>query len=144
MRAGWLKPRCGIGVKMFGVIYAKPISGVRPSLDRSGKVSALLSLEGMKRSLRVLLRALSENNIDMFRLRRPNAEVCFICADQFRSDRIAAKCSGIAGPRLSPVTGVTVIGFDGFSFSVQHRSPRTCGALAQEATDRAVRAPTWA
>src|SRR5436309_15464635 len=108
MRAGWLKPRCGIGVKMFGVIHAKPISGVRPSLDRSGKVFAFLSLERMKRSLGVLLRAFFENNIDMFRFRCPNAEVCFICADQFRSDRIAAKCSGIAHPRLSPITRVTV------------------------------------
>src|SRR6266403_2998296 len=97
----------------------------------------------MKRSLGVLLRAFFENNLDMLSLRRPNAEVCFVCPDQFRSDRIAAQCSRIGHPRLSPITRVTVVGFDDFSFSVQHREPRTCGALAQEATEEGVQGSVW-
>src|SRR6266487_5242906 len=121
MGAVRLKPGCRIGVKMFGVIYAKPIPRVRSSLDRSGKISVFLNLQRMKRSLRILLRAFFENNIDMFRFRRPNAEVYFVCTDQFRSDRIAAKWSGIGHPTLLPISRVTAVGFDDFSFSVQHR-----------------------
>src|SRR6266487_6719562 len=107
MRSVRLKPGRRIGMKMFGIIYAKPIARVRPSFGRTGKVSAFLGLQRMKRSLRILLRAFFENNIDMFRFRRPNAEVYFVYADQFRSDRIAAKCSGIGHPTLLPISLVT-------------------------------------
>ena len=108
-------------MKMFGIIYAKPIARVRPSFGRTGKVSAFLGLQRMKRPLRVLLRAFFENNIDMFRFRGPNAEVCFVYADQFRADGIATKLSGIRHAGFSPLSRVTAGGFDDFAFPVQHR-----------------------
>src|SRR5258705_2346568 len=136
MRSVRLKPGCRIGVKMFGIIYAKPIARVRPSFGRSGKVSAFLALQRMKRSLRVLLRAFFENNIDMFRFRGPNAEVCFVYADQFRADGIAAKLSGIGHAGFSPLSRVTAVGFDDLAFPVQHRYSRTCGRLLRKQPKR--------
>src|SRR6266478_1589524 len=112
---------------MFGVIHAKPIKRACTSACDAGKVSAFLSLQRMKRSLCVLLRAFFENNIDVFRFWRPNAEVCFVCADQFCSDRIATKLSGIGHTILLPTSTGLVVRSDNFLVPLQHQQSRTCG-----------------
>ena len=125
MRTVRLKARGWIGVKMFGVIDAKPIKRACTSACNAGKVSAFLSLQRMKCSLWVLLRALFENNVDTLRFWRPNAEIRLVCAEQFRSDWIAAKLSGIGHASFSPTNRGLAVGFNDFSFPLRHWRPRT-------------------
>ena len=125
MRTVRLKARGWIGMKMFSVVYAKSIASARAGLDRAGKVSAFFGLQRMKRSLGILDRALFENNVDTLRFWRPNAEIRLVCAEQFRSDWIAAKLSGIGHASFSPTNRGLAVGFNDFSFRPRHWRSRT-------------------
>ena len=106
---------------MFGVINTKPITVVTVGFDRPGKISAVFPLEGMKCARCSFFRACFKDDIDPSCFRRPNAKMRFVCADQFRADGIAAKASGIGHAGFSPISRVTGVGFDNFSFPAQHR-----------------------
>src|SRR5205085_7244821 len=52
-----LKTRGGIGMKMLGLVYAKTVKRAGSNIRTAGKITALLSLQSMKRPLRIFLRA---------------------------------------------------------------------------------------
>src|SRR6266404_6569690 len=79
-------------MKILGVVYPKPITSARADVDDAGEILTFLSFQRMKCSLRVFRCALFEDKIDMLRLWRPNTKMCFVFANQFRSDRITAFC----------------------------------------------------
>ena len=88
MWAVWLKSRRRIGMKMFRTIYSEPVKGSRANIGIAGKITALLSLKWVKCALGSFFRALLQHKIDLLRFWRPDPEMRFVYADQFRSDRI--------------------------------------------------------
>ena len=52
-------------MKILGVVYPKPITSARSDVGEAGEIPAFLSLQRMKRPLRVFRRALFEDKIDV-------------------------------------------------------------------------------
>ena len=68
-------------MKMSGLVYTKAIKRSRADVGNAGEITAVLSFERMKRSLRIFLRALFQNKINMLRFWRPDPEVRFLGPD---------------------------------------------------------------
>ena len=81
MRPMRLKARSRIGMKMFGLVYPKAIKRSRADAGNAGKITSVFSFQRMKCPLRIFLRALFQNKIDMLRFWRPDPEVRFIGPD---------------------------------------------------------------
>ena len=94
MRAIRLKARRRIGMKIFRVVYSKSIKRSSGHASGAGKVSTgflrqLLEC-GSGLSAAIFSPLTLQDNVDAFRLWRPNAEMRPAFADQFRPDRVAA------------------------------------------------------
>lgn len=115
MRSIRLKAGCGIGMKILGRVYPKPIASACAGGSDTEKIPAWLSFQRMKCPLRVFRRAFFQNKIDMLSLGSPNTKVSFIFTNQFCSNRITPFCARHhVRLRLSNR-------FGNFSFPVQHR-----------------------
>ena len=110
-----LKARGRIGMKMSGLVYTKAIKRSCADVGNAGEITAILSFERMKRSLRIFLRALFQNKIDMLRFWRPDPEVRFLWPDQFGTDRITTFCE-LSHATFSPTGGPLVVHESDFAF----------------------------
>ena|SRR5712691_6616709 len=84
-----LKTRDRIGMKMFRAVYSEPVECAGANVRYARKITALLSLEWVKCAFGTFFRTLLHDKIDIFRFWRPNPEVRFVRADQFRADGMA-------------------------------------------------------
>ena len=121
-----LKTRGRIGMKVFGLVYAKPVASARTDPGHAGEISSFFRFQRMKRSLCVFRCVFFENKIDMFSLGRPHPKMCFVLADQFRANRIATFCE------RRHATPSLINCFGNFAFPVQHLRSRTCGRLLRK------------
>src|SRR5450755_167866 len=115
MRAIRLKARRGIGMEIFRVIYSKSIKRSSGHASGAGKVST--------RFLRQLLECGSglgaaifsplplQDNLDTFRLWRPDPEMRSAFADQFRPNRVVPLAYCIRHPTPSTPARAVVVSF---------------------------------
>src|SRR5438045_799616 len=81
MRSIGLETRRWIGMKVFGVVYTKPIAVASAGFGRSGKISAVFALEWMKCAVRIFGCAFFKHYINVSCFWRPNAKMRFVCAN---------------------------------------------------------------
>ena len=115
MRAVRLKSGGRIGMKMFGLVSSKAIKRSRADAGNAGKITSIFSFQRMKCSLRIFLRALFQNKIDMLRFWRPDPEVRFLWPDQFGTDRITTFCE-LSHATFSPTSAPLVVHGSDFAF----------------------------
>ena len=81
MRAVWLEPGGGIGVKMLGFVYAETVERAGAGVRAPRKITTTFALQRVKRSLRIFSRAFFQDQIDLVGFRRPDAEMRLSWAD---------------------------------------------------------------
>src|SRR6266581_4846367 len=113
-------------MKIFGVVYPKPITSARADVGNAEKVTAFIGLQRMKCSLGVFRCAFLDHKVELLRPWRPNTKMRFVFADQFRANRIATLCER-HDVTLTLISRTTIVGFGDFSFPIQHQQSRTWG-----------------
>ena len=113
-------------MKIFGVVYAKPVASARADFGDAGKIPVLFSFERMKCSLGIFRRVLLDHKMELVCLWRPNTKMRFLFADQFRANRIATFCE-CHHLTLILINCTTIVRFGNFSLPIQHRQSRTWG-----------------
>ena len=68
-------------MKVFGVVYTKPIAVASAGFGRPGKVLAVFALERMKCAVRIFGRAFFKDYIYVSCFWRPNAKMRLVCAN---------------------------------------------------------------
>jgi len=91
MRPTRLIARCGIWVKMLGVVQAKSVKCASAAFNRAGKISTLFAHQRVKFATRVAGRTFFQNEIELHCFRRPNPKMCLATADYFRADCVASR-----------------------------------------------------
>src|SRR5439155_8579660 len=122
-------------MKIFGVVYAKPVASAGTDMSDAEKIAAFFSFQRMKCSLGIFCRALLDHKIELFRLWRPHTKMRFVSADQFRANRIATFCKRNDVPRTF-TNHTTIVRSGDFSFAIQHRQARTWGRSLRKQPNR--------
>ena len=115
MRSMRLKARSRIGMKMLGLVYPKAVKRSRVGVGNPRKIASIFSFQRMKCSLRIFLRALFQNKIDMLRFWRPHPEMRFLWSDQFGADWITT-FYGSSHATFSPTGAAPVVHGSNFAF----------------------------
>ena len=80
MRSIRLESGGGIGMKMFRLVDPESVKRTRANIRNSREIAAVLALKWLERSLRVFIRAVFEDEFDLFCLRRPKPKMSLIFA----------------------------------------------------------------
>src|SRR6266852_2621179 len=118
MRPVRLETRGGIGMKMFRVVYAKPIECTGTRACGAGKITAFLGLERMKCSLRIFFGAFFQNKIDIVRFWGPDPKVRLVHTDQFGANRMTPRTFSRSHEGFSFTSLFAAVLFRDFSFPV--------------------------